>query len=161
MAKAGLGEKELLFAMFRPSCRIINHGAWQSMITVHVVCFDVQAVVAVDAEKIVKVGGADVDVGICSPLVRAAIGASGCVVKCERIVAVGVEKVAPEGKGHAASNLLFVRECRGDESEGATLKAKTEVEGSGAELGFVGFHIDNAASRMGACRVENVVHLSV
>lgn len=61
VAVTGLCEKELLFAMLRPSYRVVNDGSRKSMVAVHIVCFDMKTVAAVDTEEVVQVGGADMD----------------------------------------------------------------------------------------------------
>ena len=56
---------------------------------------------------------------------------------------------------------MLVGQGWGEKPEGAAFEANPQVEGAGAEFGFVGFHVDDAARRVGPGRVEGVVHLSV
>ena len=69
--------------------------------------------------------------------------------------------VAPEREGETGGDALLVGHRRGKESERAALEAEPQVEGAGAELRFVGFHINNTARREGAGGIEGVVDLAV
>ena len=82
-------------------------------------------------------------------------------VRRSREVAFGLEVVAPEREGHALPNPLLVGERRRQQAVGAAFRTQAQVERPCAELGFVGFHVDDAPGGIGLCGVERVVHLAV